>query len=99
MLIQILLKNLLKKIFDKYLIRELNTLVENLSGIYIYKNIDFEDEIKNYVYNLLNESLIETFMKTFDGIKCDYLIQYQNFNDIHHDLIKLCLILTSEKIS
>ena len=88
-----------QKVFDEYLVRELNTLVENLSGIYIYKNIEFEDEIKQYVYNLLNECLMEMFMKTFDGIKSDYLIEYKNFSDIHHDLIKICLISTSHNIS
>ena len=38
-------------------------------------------------------------MKTFDGIKSDYLIEYKNFSDIHHDLIKICLISTSHNIS
>ena len=88
-----------QKVFDEYLIRELNTLMENLGGIYIYKNIEFEDEIKQYVYNLLNECLIEIFMKTFDGIKSDYLIEYKDFSDIHHDLIKISLISTSHNIS
>ena len=67
-----------QRIFDEYLIRELNTLIENLSGFYIYNNIPFEDEIKQYVYNIINDSLIEIFMKTFDGIKCDYLLTYNN---------------------
>ena len=88
-----------QKVFDEYLIRELNTLLENLGGIYIYKNIEFEDEIKQYTYNLLNESLIEMFMKTFDGIKSNYLIEFKNFSDIHHDLIKISLISTSHNIS
>ena len=30
-----------QRIFDEYLIRELNTLIENLSGFYIYNNIPF----------------------------------------------------------
>ena len=30
-----------QKVFDEYLIRELNTLMENLGGIYIYQNIVF----------------------------------------------------------
>ena len=38
-------------------------------------------------------------MKTFDGIKCNYLINYKKFNNIHHDLIKISLISTLEKIS
>ena len=88
-----------QRIFDEYLIRELNTLIENLSGFYIYNNIPFEDEIKQYVYNIINDSLIEIFMKTFDGIKCDYLLTYNNFKDIHHDLIKISLITTSDKIT
>ena len=88
-----------QRIFDEYLIRELNTLIENLSGFYIYNNIPFEDEIKQCVYNIINDSLIEIFMKTFDGIKCDYLLTYNNFKDIHHDLIKISLISTSDKIT
>ncbi len=63
--------------------------MENLSGFYIYNNIPLEDEIKQYVYNIINDSLIDIFMKTFDGIKFDYLITYNNFKDIHHDLIKI----------
>ena len=58
-----------------------------------------EDEIKQYVYNIINNSLIEIFMKTFDGIKCDYSLTYNNFKDIHHDLIKISLITTSDKIT
>ena len=77
-------------IVDEYLIRDLNTLIENLSEFYIYNNIPFEDEIKQYVYNIINDSL----MKTFDGIKFDYLITYNNFKDIHHDLFKISLIST-----
>ena len=50
-------------IVDEYLIRDLNTLIENLSEFYIYNNIPFEDEIKQYVYNIINDSLIEIFMK------------------------------------
>ena len=88
-----------QRIFDEYLIRELNTLIENLSGFYISNNISFEEDIKQYVYNLLNDSLIEIFMKTFDGIKCNYLISYKKFNNIHYDLIKISLISTLEKIS
>ncbi len=88
-----------QRIFDEYLIRELNILIENLSGFYISNNIPFEKDIKQYVYNLLNDSLIEIFMKTFDGIKCDNLINYKSFNNIHHDLIKIALISTSDKIS
>ena len=88
-----------QEIFDKFLIRELNTLIENLSGFYISNNTPFQEETKQMVYNLLNDSLIEIFMKTFDGIKCDYLINYNNFKYIHHDLIKISLISTSDKIS
>ena len=52
-------------IVDEYLIRDLNTLIENLSEFYIYNNIPFE---KQYVYNIINDSLIEIFMWLFNNL-------------------------------
>ena len=37
-------------------------------------------------------------MKTFDGIKCNNLINYKKFNNVHYDLIKISLISTLEKV-
>ena len=46
----------------------------------------------------INDSYIVKSSHGLD-IKCDYLLTYNNFKDIHHDLIKISLITTSDKIT
>ena len=57
-----------------------------------------KEKIKDLMYFLLNNSLNESFMKTFDKIELDYLEKYFS-NGIIEILVKLSLILTYNIIS
>ena len=87
--------------FDNFLNREINTLLFNIingkeSEYYLNQNI--EQKFKDIIYFLLNDSLIESYMKTFDKIELDNLEKY-NQNGILEYLVKLSLILTYDRIS
>ena len=82
--------------FDKFLNREINTLLYNIINIKNpenYENQNMKEKFKNLMYFLLNDSLFESYMKTFDKIETDYLEQYFP-NGIIEILVKLSLILT-----
>ena len=87
--------------FDKFLNREINTLLFNIINVKIpqyYENQEMKDKFKDLIYFLLNDSLIESYMKTFDQIDLDNLEKY-NQNNILNILVKLSLILTYDRIS
>jgi hypothetical protein len=87
--------------FDHFLNREINTLLYNIINVKnpeYYKNQNMKEKIKDLIYFLLNDSLIESFMKTFDKIELDYLEKYFP-NGIIEILVKLSLILTYNIIS
>ena len=62
-------------------------------------NEEHKENIKFIIYYLLNDSLIEYYMKTFDKIECYNLEKYDNTNLIMEYIIKLCLISTSDRLS
>ena len=86
--------------FDKFLNREINTLLINIINQKDenYLNDNFKKKFSNLIYTLLNDSLIETYMNTFDKIECDYLEEYTS-KGIIEILVKLTLILTYDRIS
>jgi len=57
-----------------------------------------KEKTKDLIYFLLNDSLIESYMKTFDKIEIDYMEKYFP-NGIIEILVKLSLILTYNIIS
>ena len=82
--------------FDKFLNREINTLLFNIINVKnpeFYENQEMKDKFKDLIYFLLNDSLIESYMKTFDKIELDNLEKYCP-NSILEILVKLSLILT-----
>ena len=82
--------------FDNFLNREINTLLYNIINVKnpeYYENQNIKEKFKDLIYFLLNDSLIESYMKTFDRIEIDYLEQYFP-NGIIEILVKLSLILT-----
>jgi len=88
-------------IFDHFLNREINTLLYNIINVKnpeYYKNQNLKEQLKDLIYFLLNDSLIESYMKTFDKIDLDYLEKYFP-NGIIEILVKLSLILTYNIIS
>ena len=91
-------------IFDKYLNREINTLLKNIinsnENRYLNNNNeDSKENIKYIIYYLLNDSLIEYYMKTFDKIECGDLENIYESNNILRSIIKLCLISTYDRLS
>ena len=48
---------------------------------------------------ILNDSLIEYYMKTFDKIECGDLENIYGANNILRNIIKLCLISTYDRLS
>ena len=92
-------------LFDKYMNREINTLLNNIINSddkrYLNENSngDIKEEIKYVIYYLLNDSLIEYFMMTFDKIESKNLEKYDSSNNIFNILIKLCLISTYDRLS
>ena len=87
--------------FDKFLNREINTLLFNIINVKnpeFYENQEMKDKFKDLIYFLLNDSLIESYMKTFDKIELDNLEKYCP-NSILEILVKLSLILTYDRIS
>jgi len=91
-------------IFDKYLNREINTLLKNIinsnENRYLYNsNEDSKENIKYIIYYLLNDSLIEYYMKAFDKIECGDLENIYGSNNIFKSIIKLCLISTYDRLS
>ena len=87
--------------FDQFLNREINTLLNNIINPKdddYYLNDNMKKKFSNLIYFLLNDSLIETYMKTFDKIECDYLEEYTS-KGIIENLVKLTLILTYDRIS
>ena len=88
-------------VFDKFLNREINTLLYNIinvKGPEYYKNQNMKEQLKDLIYFLLNDSLIESYMKTFDKIELDHLEKYFP-NGVIEILVKLSLILTYNIIS
>ena len=88
-------------IFDHFLNREINTLLYNIINVKnpeYYKNQNMKEQLKDLIYFLLNDSLIESYMKTFDKKDLDYLEKYFP-NGIIEILVKLSLILTYNIIS
>ena len=66
-------------IFDHFLNREINTLLYNIIEVKnpeYYKNQNMKKQLKDLIYFLLNDSLIESYMKAFDKIDLDYLEKY-----------------------
>ena len=55
-------------------------------------------KFRNLMFFLLNDSLIETYMKTFIKIEYDYVEEYIS-KGIIENLVKLTLILTYDRIS
>ena len=89
-------------IFDKFMNREINKLLYNIinpNEYYDESDLDIKTKFKNITYYLLNDSLIEYFMKTFDKIECDYIGKYDNTTKITEIIVKLCLIATYDRIS
>ena len=92
-------------LFDKYMNREINTLLNNIINSddkrYLNENSngDIKEEIKYIIYYLLNDSLIEYFMMTFDKIESKNFEKYDSSNNIFNILIKLCLISTYDRLS
>jgi hypothetical protein len=91
-------------IFDKYLNREINILLKNIinsnENRYLNNNNeDSKERIKYIIYYLLNDSLIEYYMKTFDKIECGNLENIYGSNNIFRSIIKLCLISTYDRLS
>ena len=87
--------------FDQFLNREINTLLNNIinpKDDEYYLNDNMKKKFSNLIYFLLNDSLIETYMKTFDKKECDYLEEYTS-KGIIENLVKLTLILTYDRIS
>ena len=85
--------------FDHFLNREINTLLFNIINVKnpeYYENQNMKEKFKDLIYFLLNDSLIESYMKTFDKIKLDNLEQYFP-NGILEILVKLSLILTYDR--
>jgi len=91
--------------FDKFMNREINKLLYNIiNPNENYNSYDEKDEnlkikLKNIIYYLLNDSLIECYMKTFDKIECNYIEKYDKTKTITENLVKLCLIATYDRIS
>ena len=85
--------------------REINKLLYNIiNPNENYNSYDEKDEnlkikLKNIIYYLLNDSLIECYMKTFDKIECNYIEKYDKTKTITENLVKLCLIATYDRIS
>ena len=87
--------------FDKFLNREINTLLFNIINVKnpeYYENQNMKEKFKDLIYFMLNDSLIERYMKTFGSIEIDYLEKYIP-NGIIEILVKLSLILTYNIIS
>ena len=87
--------------FDKFLNREINTLLFNIINVKnpeYYENQNMKEKFKDLIYFMLNDSLIERYMKTFDSIEIDYLEEYIP-NGIIEILVKLSVILTYNIIS
>ena len=92
-------------LFDRFMNREINKLLYNVINPKnnYYLNDDKEKniklKIKEIIYFILNDSLIECFMKTFDKIKCPYIQKYDSSTEITEILVKLCLIATYDRNS
>ena len=87
--------------FDQFLNREINTLLYNIINVKnteYYESQNIKEKLKDLIYFLLNDSLIESYMKTFDKIDLDHLEKYSP-NGIIEILVKLSLILTYDRIS
>ena len=87
--------------FDRYLNREINTLLLNIINAKnpeYYENQNLKEKFIDLIYFLLNDSLIESYMKTFDKVEIKHLEKYFP-NGIIEILVKLCLILTYDRIS
>ena len=87
--------------FDQFLNREINTLLYNIINVKnteYYESQNIKEKLKDLIYFLLNDSLIESYMKTFDKINLDHLEKYSP-NGIIEILVKLSLILTYDRIS
>jgi hypothetical protein len=92
-------------LFDKYMNREINTLLNNIINSderrYLDKNADenVKENLKFIIYYLINDTLIEYYMKTFDKIECGDLENIYESNNILRSIIKLCLISTYDRLS
>ena len=87
--------------FDQFLNREINTLLYNIINVKnteYYESQNIKEKLKDLIYFLLNDSLIESYMKTFDKIDLDHLEKYSP-NGIIEILVKLSLILTYDRIA
>lgn len=87
--------------FDNFMIREINKLLYNIinPNEYNEKEKKIQKKLKDIVYLILNDSLIECYMKTFDKIECPYIEKYDSKHINTENLVKLCLIATYDRIS
>lgn len=92
-----------ESIFDQYMNREINKLLYNIinpnENFFDKKEKNIKNKLNKIIYFLLNDSLIETYMKTFDLVNCDYLPKYNKTEKIIDNIVKLCLISTYDRIS
>ena len=87
--------------FDNFMVREINKLLYNIinpNEYYVREN-NIKSKLKDIIYYILNDSLIECYMKTFDKIECPYIEKYDNTHIITENLVKLCLIATYDRAS
>lgn len=90
-------------IFDYFMNREINKLLYNIinpkeiSYLNDEKNKDIKNKLNDIIYFILNDSLIEYYMKTFDKIECSYIPKYDNSQKMMENIVKLCLIATYDR--
>ena len=96
--------------WDNYISCEFSNLSDNLSGALDYnheaekkrfKQDTFEAEIRNIIKYLLCDCLLENYMKGFDNIPSDDVINSEELkkDSFFHNIIKLALILTSNDVA
>ena len=96
--------------WENYINSEFINLSQNLCGAPDYnhesenkrfKQDTFEAEIRNLIKNLLYDCLLENYMKGFDNIKSDVVINSTKLKEdsFFHNIIKLALILTLNDIA
>ncbi len=98
-----------EELFDSYVNTERHELSRGLGG---EENMNFtyvdaaagkekalDAKLKDAVEFLLRDVMCETYMKTFDKVKCDYVVPEPDKDEAMHCLIKVALILTRNVIA
>jgi len=58
-----------------------------------------DEKLKEILKFMMRDITVESYMKTFDKIKCEHVIQDTDKNTVVHCLIKMALIETHDLIA